>query len=225
MENSTKQVPASWARRMEKNRKAFAAGYQVLADMVVRFNHWLLVQDLDGNRFIGLVVMETASDKVMTEHEGPAQIDCPLELLEQACETSSPTALDWRAKVRAGHAEEQDLHRKMGALEKGDSIVQNGVRYIFSKTPGQNEWVLLSMSSDKVFYITEDQIRQAFREGRITTLADQAAQAAAADAAKRDARARAQAVAKGFDEMSRDRVADQGALSLGLGGSDLVFEE
>lgn len=100
----------------ELNRD-FGPGYECLAHRVVGNNLWQLVKRPDGEKFICLYLMSRGNGrygkgcsdhgwgyKGISEDMGPAQVNCPLSLLNAADPPRGPHAPAWREKVREHHA-------------------------------------------------------------------------------------------------------------------------
>lgn len=100
-----------------------------------------------SKRFVLLVLVQSGHDgwsyKDIAESMGPAEVDCPLRLLDLTEPgDGSKHATEWRAKVRAVHAEQQ--RRNAHEWTEGDLVHVDGCRaecYRLDRPYKRGSWV------------------------------------------------------------------------------------
>ena len=73
------------------------------------------------------------SRKGMSEHMGPFECDCPLELLELVPCPNNEYAREWREKVKAFHETKAKGKGIVSTLNKGETFELYGKRYVFER--------------------------------------------------------------------------------------------
>lgn len=109
--------------------KFFAEGYTLLESRVVGNRFWYLLQEPDGKKTLGVLLMAGGGRgmgwgyKCVSESMGPCEKDCPLALLKLADEPPNDYAKEWRTEVLEFHARKSCKRKPVAGL-----VVKSGDR-------------------------------------------------------------------------------------------------
>lgn len=138
-------------------------GFKVLAHSVVGNHLWVAFENETnerypkGDRFLCLYLLAGGGRnmgwgcKAISEDMGPSDSDCPLYLLDLVPEPKSEYSANFRARVRAYHAQKAEGKKKLAGLEVGDKLIlPQGCR---------PEWVIIVGLEKTVTGIAESGVR------------------------------------------------------------------
>ena len=129
-------------------------GYQMLEHRVVGNNLWYLYQTPEGNKTIGLVLMASGypemgwGEKGLSESWGPAEVNCPLSLLEMADEPPCDYARDWRNEVRKYHDSIKHEKSVWTSIQVGARLQVGADQYLVESTKYLPKHLIVTRQGD-----------------------------------------------------------------------------
>lgn len=148
-----------------------------ILDSSVRGNRlWVLYEESDGRRIIGLFLMEVRSGvwgyKSMDETMHPYYYDCPLRLLENATEPLNDSAREWRENVRKHHAHKAAQKAAQKAAnpkpQEGMIVTFDGVDFRLINLVGRDGWQAERVQDGILYLITSAQVCGALKKAAMT---------------------------------------------------------
>jgi hypothetical protein len=140
------------------------AGWKIIAEKSNTSGHWSVVQDNEGRKWIHLGLIKKHGKefalKTLSEHMGPAEVNCPLNFLFIADKPapSEKYAIDWRMKVIDYHAGlKANKERQKRELVIGQEIMLYGKLYTFQGYNSKGQ-ALIKGENTIVYRLTKKQL-------------------------------------------------------------------
>lgn len=150
---------------IERLLNGWSTGYAGVAHRTVGNRVWQLVQAPDGHRFIALHMIAKErgggwGNKTITEEMGPAELDCPLSLLEQASPPKNGCyAAEWRVKVREYHEKKK---ARAATITAGAIVSYGQHQYRLVEPAGPRRgWIVNRVSDGARFRMNARQLGEA----------------------------------------------------------------